>query len=47
MSKKIRRITLPPLSTLRRINDILLRVSVATTPLMAFIAIMPTNGRWR
>jgi hypothetical protein len=36
----------PSLPTLRRINEALLRVSVVAAPLMAFITIMPNNGRW-
>jgi len=44
MSKKTIRPTLP---ALRRINEILLRLSIAAAPLMAFIAIMPDSTRWR
>ena len=44
MSKNFMR---PSLPMLRRINEALLRLSVVAAPLMAFIAIMPNNGRWR
>jgi len=44
MSKKKGCLTLP---ALQRINEVLLRLSIAAAPLMAFIAIMPDSTRWR
>jgi len=46
MCKKIIRPTLPSLPTLDRVNKVLMRLSIAAAPLMAFIAIMPGNTRW-
>jgi hypothetical protein len=46
MRKKIIQPTLPSLPTLDRVNKVLMRLSIAAAPLMAFIAIMPGNTRW-